>query len=340
MSVATNIAISEPSAVPSFNNNLTSGIDLSEFSHQQVMEIQLYVGQFRMSQQRLGKELLYMTQQLVWLQEILKEKFQQFAYIELKIQPRTLRRYLSVNKVLRAKFMTDGEINYVQASQFTQNALVLLSPETDEEVMTELRAMADKGVKIDEQAVRKLLESQNQDYEARLASTQAEADAAIKELEAIKTQRELEVARLERKLSSNEELLRRAAENKAALEEENAKLQKSTTTVEIQEVEVVPAGYKSTMEAVNEAKRALADANAQVEQLKKRSEEIKASIAELECGADEVMKLKSQVDTLLTKYPVSRLKALSSADGNIQALIAGLGHSMIEMGRQLTTATA
>lgn len=344
----TALAITEIITSGSSMTELQSDIDLSDLPSHSVASVKASLGQVRMSQQRLGRELLYMIQHLVWIKDILGDRFNAFVQAELNIPSRTLSRYFSIQKVLEAHFSDDGKVNLVQASQFSQNALCLLSSTTNDEVMTELREMADKGQAINEAMVTKVLNEHDTDYKAQLASTQAEADAARREADRLKQRSDAETLRFERVLANNEEQLRRSELERAALAETVQKLEKEAVQVieKTVEVEVVPPGFTTVVDAVNatnvlleEAKKKHAAVEEEIKEIKATSATLKQSIAELEGGAEEFIKLKQQLDSIIVKYPSALLSAMSDIDGNIKKVIKGLGLSFVELGNQLTSAT-
>lgn len=335
--------------------SMTAGLlkktgDLADLSDQQIASLSVCVTQFRLSQQRLGHELFALASTLVRMKDILGSRFGKFVEDELNISVRTANRYLHIHTVLQTHFSSNGLINVAQASQLTQNALRLLSPDTPEDVIGEIRELADKGgKKIDEATIRQILESRERDLEAALASAQAEQLATVEELKKARSQSELHQARMQNELDKSEELLRRAALQRDALEAEIEELQKKATIVTEKEVikEVPPAGYSSAIDAVNAANQMLVEAQTKKKKLEdeiaaanRRHEELKAQVAELEAGEAEFLKLKGMLEDVLVKYPLARLKAMTAIDSNIKNVMHGIGQTMAELGQQLQLASA
>lgn len=327
---------------PAITSLSQTAIDLSDISFDQMSELRLCVAEYRLSVNRVMNEYFHLTQQVVKMQELLGTRFYPFVQAELGISDRTARRYLHINKVLQAHFSTDGRINVAQVQQISRSAFQLLSPETDDDVINEIRSLADQGVKVDESAVRRIIESREKELEAELASVSAEKEILEKELNVTRESSEVQVARAKNEAERTAAKLDRAEQLRAALEEEIKELQSKATIVNEVPKEVLPAGYTTAIEATNAANQLLAEAQqkrkdveAEIADLKNKSSEIQRNIAEIQGGADEFLKLKEQLDAIIAKYPQARMEAMSSIDPAIKKLMKGIGEAMMQFGKEL-----
>lgn len=323
--------------------------DFGDLDTTQQLALRICVSEFRSAGRRVASELFAMTSQLAVMQEILGPRFMDFAVAELGLNSRTVYRYLHSHAVLKAHFSSGELINVGEASNFTQNALALLSPSTDELVISELKLLAQEGKKIDEKIVRQVFERQEESQAGLLASAQAELAMTSKSLDRERQLREAEQGRTGRELANNAELLRRSEQTRDALiaEIEVLKQKETIVTTQTVEVEIVPKGYSTAEEAVKAKTDELNKLNDQIRLTTKSLDEsaekkrvLDEKLAELSAGAEEFLQLKSQLDSLMVKFPIAMMKAMSSSDKTIKSAIKGLGQTMVCFGNQLTSATA
>lgn len=322
---------------------LQSPIDLSDLSMEQRASLVVSVGQFRLARERVGHDLAIMSQQLANMSRILGSRFMRFATEELGLNERTTRRYLKAHKTLSAHF-TDGEgrIDAVYATQVTQNALALLGPETDNDVIDEIKTIVGSGQSVNEDTVRQLIASREKELEADLAVSKAEAQAANRKLLQVAERAEIEQSRLRRNLDGLEEQVRRLEAQSKAANDEVDRLQALAIQVVEKEIEVPPKEYTSTVDAVAAAKRDLADAN----QSKKRVEEdlasarqelesINSQLSSKQSQIDHLTRLKQHVDAIAVQFPATLLKSLTAADSSVKDAVAEIGDALMLMGKQL-----
>jgi hypothetical protein len=325
-------------------------IDLSDLTDEQRVALLMCVREFHLAGRRATEAIFVMTNQLAMMQEILGEgRFYPYAMQTLNISDRTIRRHLHINNTLKHHFANESFIDYTQTRNFTKSAIELLSPETDESVVIELKELASAGKKIDASTVREVLKQRDQELEAQLASAQAELASKTKQLGALQQQVDNDHARAVRDEANHAERLRRAEETRILLEEELETLKKQETPVitEFKEKPVIPEGYKSVKDAIA-AKEAelvqLRDREAEIRDrvgaLEQQEQAALAKLNELKSGTEEFLRLKDGVDQLAAKFPLAMLRAMSARDKEVKAAIAGLGKMMVQLGNQLTTASA
>lgn len=323
--------------------------DLSDLDPRQQVALQISVGEFRSAGRRVASELYAMTTQLSVMKEILGSRFMDFAQAELGLNARTVFRYLHSHAVLKAHFSNGDMINVGDASKFTQSALALLSPSTDEMVISELKMLAQEGKKIDEKIVRQVFERHDENHDVLLASSQAELAIATKALKRERELREAEQGRTSRELSNNAELLRRSEQTRDALiaEIELLKKQETVVTTETVKVNVVPEEYANLEEAVRAKQGQLKKLNEEIAQTSKaldesatQKRELEEKLAAMNAGAQEFIALKDQLDTLMAKFPIAMMRAMSSSDKTVKSAIKGLGQTMVCFGNQLNSAIA
>lgn len=323
----------------------TDAAVLSDLSTDDMLRLRMAVAEFHSAGRRLIGELYVMTVKMREMQDILGDRFRSFAKSELGLEPRTVSRYMHIHKVLITHFMTDGAVHLVEANAFTQQALALLSPTTDTQVIDDLRELASQGKTIDHNIVLEVISKNEEEAVAQLASTQADLTAMTRELESVRQGREVERARAQRELASQAEMLRRGEERAKDLEGEIQKLREQATEVRFQEKEVVPAAYAS-VEAAIAAKTSELDvltskreaASREVQELAERQKQIQSAIEQTNAGAAKFMAMKDQTDALIAQFPLALLRSLSESDPAVKAAISTLGQTMILLGQQLAKA--
>jgi cell division protein FtsB len=159
----------------------------------------------------------------------------------------------------------------------------------------------------------------------------------------------VELARAQRELTSQTELLRRAEANGAILEEENTTLRKQSTEVRYEQknVDVVPPGFTSIQEAI-ETKQGELDAlvvreETTIANIAALEEECRAAaekLAQFNANVDDFLAMKTQVEQIIAKFPLSTLKEMAVGDKNINAALGALGQTMKLFGAQLNSAVA
>lgn len=321
-------------------------LHLNDLSSDSLIRLRMAVAEFHSAGRRLIGELYVMTVKLCEMQEILGGRFRAFAKSELNLEPRTVSRYMHINKVLTTHFMVDGKVNLTEANAFTQSALALLSPATDTQVVDALRELASQGKSIDHHIVLEVINQNEEEAVAKLASTQADLTAITRELESVRQAREIERARSQRELASQAEMLRRGEERAKDLEGEIKKLRSQETEVRFQEKEVIPPGYASVEAAIAAKTNELDllasqrdEASREVQALADRQKQLQAAVEQTNAGAAQFLAMKEQADALIAQFPIALLKSLSESDPTVKAAISTLGQTMALLGQQLTKAS-
>jgi hypothetical protein len=306
--------------------------------------------EYRSAGRRVVSELLTMTEQLVKIQEIVGgRRFYPFVRNELGLSKRTISRYLHLNKVLQQHFAIEGKVPVSVTNAISSRALEMLSPDTDASVIQELRSVIDGGGKIDSRAVEAILAKREADHAAALASAQADAQAAARSLDRSRDQHEVELARAQRELSSQTELLRRAEQNGQILEEENNALRRQSTEVRFEEkrVEIVPPGYSSIQEAIDSKKGELSELAAREEStarniaaLEEQRRAMEEKLTAFNASVGQFIAMKDHVDVLISTFPIALFKEMATGDKNIGAALSSLGQTMTLFGEQLQAAAA
>lgn len=325
--------------------------DLSGVSEGDLSVLKTCVTEYNSAARRVVGELVVMTEQLATIQKIIPRRrdFYAFARNELGVGKRTITRYLHLHKVLQQHFAVDGKVPAQVGSAFSQRALLLLSPDTDESVILELKSVIDEGGKIETKDVESLLAKREAEHAAQLAAAQADLQKLSRELDRTRDQAAIELARTQRELSAQTELLRRAETNSEMLEEENTSLRRQATEVryETKNVEIVPAGYTSVQEAIDKKEgelselasreRSVAESIAALEAQKTALEE---KLAAFHAGIDDFLNMKDTVEALIGKFPMGMVKEMGAGDNAVKSAIASLGKTMILFGEQLNAASA
>lgn len=326
--------------------HLTS-LDLSDLPAESMMRLRMSVSEFRSSGLRLLGELYMMTTQLKVMQEILGDRFRAFCAAELKLEPRSVSRYMHINKIISTHFEVDGKVDLDEVNAFTQGALALLSPTTDTTVVAELRELAQQGTRIDPKVVMEVMNKSEADAVAQLASAQADLTAKTRQIAEINQQREVERARNQRELDSQAEMLRRAEQRRTDLEEEIAKLRSQVTEVRFETKEVVPEGYASVEEAINAKTRELDQlaakrqaVSSEIETLTEQQQRLQDAVQQTSASASQFLAMKEQTNALIAQFPIALLKSLSEKDPTVKAAIASLGETFVLFGQQLGKAGA
>jgi phospholipid N-methyltransferase len=325
-----------------------TAVDLTDISDENRAMLHTCVAEYRSAGRRVVSELLTMTEQLVKIQEIVGgRRFYPFVRNELGLSKRTLSRYLHLNKVLQQHFAIEGKVPLSVTNAISSRALEMLSPETDESVIQEVRSVIDSGGKIDSRTVETILAKREADHAAALASARADAHAATRSLDRSRDQHAVELARAQRELSSQTELLRRAEQTGQILEEENAALRRQSTEVRFEEkrVEIVPPGYSTIQEAIDSKRGELSDLTAREEStarslaaLEEQRRVMEAKLTAFNASVGHFIAMKDQVDTLISAFPLAVLKEMAAGDKNIGAALSALGKTMTLFGEQLQAA--
>lgn len=324
---------------------LRSGLDLSDLSNEQRTQLTVCVAQMRLSLQRIGNEMLLMSQHLSTMNEILGSRFNRFVAEELGLSEKTSRRLLHAHTVLKSKFSDeDGRINGAFATHLTQNALQLLGPDTDDTVIAEIRERVVDGERLGAAEVREIIASREKDLELQLQAAQAEVDSVSKKAAKAAEQSELEIARIRSQVDGLNEHNRRLQEQNQAMEEEVDRLQSQSIQVNEKEVEVPPKGYTSVQEAIESANNELKAAQERKQQVEaelassqQKLVEFNTRIADSQAGMDHFIRLKEQIDAIALQFPPALVRKIS-ADENIKAAINTLADAMVAMGNQLKVA--
>lgn len=341
-------ALHDPHATVIQSLHTDSSINLSDLSNEDMLRLRMSVNEFRSAGRRMVAELYVMTTQLTVMKEILgADRFRQFAADELSLNPRTLNRYMHINKVLNTHFMVEGKVDLSAANAFTQRALALLAPNTETEVVESLREMAKQGVEINDKVVIEVMSKAEGDAAAQLASAQAELTARTRELEHERQGREVEFARAERELSSQAELIRRGEQRAKDLQEDIERLQKQTTQVRFEDREIIPAGFASVEAAIaakNAELKALAGEkealSASIQELNEKRQEVVAAVEQTNASTEKFLEMKAQAEVLIAHFPTALLKSLSESNPAVKGAIASLGQTMILFGQQLAKASS
>lgn len=320
---------------------------LADLSSDSLIRLRMSVSEFRSSGRRLIGELYVMTQQLCVMQEILGAGFRSFVQSELDLGNRMISRYMHINKVLKAHFSHNGQVDLSEANAFTQRALALLSPTTDSHVVDELRVIASQGKTIDHHVVMEAMHKAEADAAAQLASAQADLSAKTRQLEDEQRQRELDKARNQREQESQAEMIRRGEQRRSDLEEQIQKLNSQETQVRFETREVLPAGFVSVEEAINEKKRELAllatrrdEVSIELQTLADQQQKLQEAIQETSAGTSQFLAMKVKADALIAQFPIALLKSLSEKDKTVKAAISSLGETFVLFGQQLAKAGA
>jgi hypothetical protein len=325
-----------------------AAVDLADISEENRSVLHTCVAEYRSAGRRVVTELLTMTEQLVKIQEIVGgRRFYPFVRNELGLSKRTISRYLHLNKVLQQHFAIEGKVPLTVTNAISSRALEMLSPDTDASVIQEVRSVIDGGGKIDSRTVEAILAKREADHAVALASAQADAQAAVRSLDRSRDQHAVELARAQRELSSQTELLRRAEHNGQVLEEENSALRRHSTEVRYEEkrVEIVPPGYSSIQEAIDSKKDELSDLAAREETtarniaaLEEQRRVMEAKLTAFNINVGQFIAMKDQVDTLISTFPLASLKEMAAGDKDIGAALSALGQTMTLFGEQLQAA--
>lgn len=330
-------------------DDIPSTYDLSGVSAEDRNILKTCVTEYNSAARRVVNELVVMTEQLATIQKIIPRRrdFYAFARNELGVGKRTITRYLHLHKVLQQHFAVDGKVPVQVGNSISQRALLLLSPDTDESVILELKSVIDEGGKVQPKDVEFLLAKREAEHAAQLASAQADLQAMSRELDRTRDQAAIELARTQRELSAQTELLRRAETNSLVLEEENTLLRRQATEVryETKNVEIVPAGFTSVQEAIEKKEgelnelttreRSVAENIAALETQKKALEE---KLANFRAGIDDFLNMKDTVEALIGKFPLVLVKKMGTGDKTVRAAMTSLGQTMILFGEQLNSA--
>lgn len=320
-------------------------VDLSHLTEEQAIRLRILVVEIRSAQDRIGRELYLLTERLQLVSEMLGDSFTAFVESELGISRRAARRYLQVHSVLKAHFTdANGRNEWSETRHITQGALLLLANEPADEVIAEIRAIAQNGQEVNEATVKRLIESREAELEARVAAAEAEVELAVRTAQKAGERAELELARVKSQVENSQELCRRLTEQRDSLEEEVARLQQQETQVveKTIEKEVVPKGYATVTEAIQTAEKTLQvrvgeleKVDADLKDSQRKMAEMRANLAAAQAGSEEFFHMKKEVEALMLKFPLAMLKSMSGSDTNIKSSINALGEAMVAMGNLL-----
>lgn len=333
------------------DDDIPAMYDLSGVSEGDLNVLNTCVTEYNSAARRVVSELVVMTEQLATIQRIIPRRrdFYAFARNELGVGKRTITRYLHLHKVLQQHFAVDGKVPAQVGSSFSQRALLLLSPDTDESVILELKSVIDEGGKIETKDVESLLAKREAEHAAQLASAQADLQSLTRELGRTRDQAAVELARTQRELNAQTELLRRAETNSQVLEEENTSLRRQAIEVrhETKNVEVVPAGYTSIQEAIEKKEGELSELTTRersvaenISALEAQKAALEEKLASFRAGIDDFLTMKDTVEALIGKFPLAMVKEMGAGDKTVKAAMASLGQTMILFGEQLNSAGA
>lgn len=324
-----------------------SGIDLSHLSAQEQMALQACVIQYRGGMQRVASEMYFVAEQVYQMKEILGDLFDKFALEELGVSERTARRYLQYRKVLAAHFADErGRINVANAMHLTGGAVALLTGDTDQEVIDEIRRLTGEGKTVDATTVKEILQAQSE-LRAQLASAEADADLARRQKEDLAEKRALDEARYRNEIERAQENLRRVTQQRDTLEEELQQAQSKSTAVDVKEVpvEVVPAGFATVEDAIADANKRLqalheeeVKAKAALEDALKQSAQAREEAAAAIEGTRELTALRDQLESVLAKYPRALRAKIAAANDDAKQTLTALGKAMIRFGEELVEA--
>lgn len=332
------------------NDVVVGQVDLTDLSEDHQAVLRSCVAEYRSAGRRVVSELHIMTEQLVRIEEIVgRRRLFPFCRNELGLSTRTITRYLHLNKVLQQHFAVEGKVPLSVTNAFSTRALQMLSPDTDESVIQEVKSVIDGGGKIDSRTVEAILAKREADHTAALASAQADTQAAERALARSRDQYTVELARAQRELTTQTELLRRAEQNSQILEEENGALRSQTTQVRYEEkrVEIIPPGYNSVQEAITSKQDELNELAAKKESaarslaaLDEQRRAMEEKLAVFNASVSEFVAMKDQVDLLIATFPLASLKEMAAGDKNINVALSTLGQTMVLFGEQLKSAAA
>lgn len=311
------------------------------FTPEVSLDLQILVGRFRDTSRRIASDLFVLTETLSAIQNITGDNFFEFASQVLNVGERQVRRYLHINKVFQAHFMTDGRFNPSEVEQFSQRALNLLAPDTDEQIIIELRTMAQNGSKVDEKTVTELLAKHN-DQAAQIVALQAD----LKTVQTLATtsidQLNIKNASLLQQDHNNREMVRRLEEQLQAIDEEITTLRSQSVQVKYVDkpVDVIPEGYKTATEAIEAAERKKNDVESELSKLEQKRQNLEQQVHLITAGADEFLRMKEEIERCLMKFPVAMIRAASTSDPEIKSHILGMSEIMSQFADQLKSAVA
>ena len=328
--------------------HISTTVDLSKLSAEQTCNLYAYVADFRTSSRRIEEEFLLLISKLKQIQDLLGDDIYKFAEEVFGLKEWTVKRYLRINAALKTHITTEkGLIDVAEAKHYTKGALSLLNPITDDDVITEIRQLAQNGIQVNEKTVKDIIASRNVDYETRLAEATAEADQANNALKQAQIQRDLEIARSRQHQENSAELLRRANAEKEALQLELDELQKQATVVGVSETvvkeQVVPPAYASIEEAIADAKSKLKAVEAKRDALQQETDALtqkQQAMSQLEMSASEFNDIQQAANELLNRYPAARIAAISSSDPKVKVALSKMGEVFVSFGKHLTSAAA
>lgn len=314
-----------------------------------LVALSLAVAEFREIENRIANDFVTMCTRLSMIKEILGEHFLRFAQDELGLKLRTIQRYLNLHQVMSTHLSNGGRIDIGEARQFTQGALALLAPVTDDDVISEIRTLAQGGNKITEETIKQVIASRDVDYEARLKLAASETELAIKKMHEAQQKLELETARHSSSMVKQEELTRRSKEHVAALEADLERLRKQETVVseKVVEKEVIPAGYATLAEAIDAATSNLNKAKLEAQAAEREAAEAKIKADALKSGLQAAVldtqdfgRVKTLLDEVMAALPRAQIQALSGSNPDLKKAFHETGAALVFFGNTLVAASA
>jgi chromosome segregation ATPase len=328
----------------SFPKPSLEGLNLTP---EQQGELQFLISEFRSSQNRLANEFVIMSAKLAMMKGILGDKFMPFVEREFQLSARSVKRYLQLHEVMVKRLSTDGRIDVEEVKQFTQGALRMLAPETDEDIINEVRSIAQAGKPVNEEVINQIIAARNTEYEGRLQLAESEAAEAVRKLEAERQRSQIDYAQSKEKMDRLEEINRRAQAQIAALEEDIQTMEKKANqVVEIDKV-VPPEGFATIEEAIADAKARLIEAEArqreaegQAEAAEKIAEGLQQKLTSFHEETRDFIRVKDMVEEVMKSLPQAQLQSLATKDPAVKKALTTMGDALQQFGKSLLTTAA
>lgn len=324
-------------------HHFTTSIDLSDLNADERFVLTSSLVQFRLSQKRLTEELCLIATHLMKMKEILGDtRFYRFADEVLQFNKKRVSRLLRLYRVLDTHFKdAGGRFHPNLINNFSQSGLLLLTEDTDAEVIDELKQLAEVGV-VTQKMVEELLEKRDTEERENVGALTAELAEANRMVLNMREQVELAEARAKEVVDRSAEVARRLTEQRDQMEEELTQVREQPPKVEIKEVTVLPKEYQSEQQALADIKekynKAVADHQALLDKAAIAQKELLATEERMQmqkAGADEVSRLREQVNLFMTKFSPLLLTSLTETNPLIKNEIVALGKALISAGTQL-----
>ena len=326
--------------------HIRSNLDLSDLSLDQQTLLMTTIAQFRQSQSRITYELCLLTTHFWTMKEILGDnRFYRFAEDELGFNKKKTSRLLKMYRVLNTHFSDDkGRFHPSALTNFSQSGLLLLSDDTDDSIIEEVKRLALSG-KVTEAMVRELLEQRtSEDRDSVLALT-AEIEHEKRRATALEAAAELADAR-SRAISENlTERVRHLEEQRDQLDEELVELRERAVEVKNVEVwvEVLPKEYISKEHALAAIEQKIHEADSKRKKIDRDVRNAEAHLAQTQTqlsadhldSADNLVKIREAVTDFLQQFPKVLLTKIGTANPAIMVEINLLGDALVAAGNQL-----